>query len=534
MAALRWGATTHPGLVRTENEDTFVAEPMVFAVADGMGGHQAGEVASALAASIVRDRLGGGAASEDAAASVIAEANAAIYGASKANAAQTGMGTTVTAIAVLHGETDDDEQQLVLLNVGDSRTYRFRNGRLQRVTVDHSYVQELVASGHISQEEARTHPRRNIVTRALGIEPLVRADMWTLPIVRGDRFILASDGLVDEVPDHEILDLVASVEEPQDLSDQLVAMANRHGGRDNVTVVVVDVLEGADPPDPTEDLEFDPAWAEGVQEPTGWVDDELPPPTGVADSWSPVDMPAGADATLAAPRGPAVRGTNEITGETEVIPMLPPPPPPSAPMEAATDMPSGPPQLPDQQPPTQGEPDLAPTTVGAAVPAAALPTLPGGALKIDESVVEAATPVMVKPKRRFTGGVFLFVFVVAAILTVTFTLIAVHARSGYFVGFDKDNTVVVYKGQRDKYLWFEPTVNTRSDFTRDQLSPEVIKVVESHVTFGSAAEAITFITQHVAPPVTTTTTTTTPATSTTIAATSTSSGASTTTDAAGP
>ena len=242
MPALRWGASTSPGRVRTENEDTFVAEPLVFAVADGMGGHQAGEVASALAASIVRDRFGQGVGSEDAAVSVVAEANAAIFGASRANAAQTGMGTTLTALVVLVDETSPEPERLVLLNIGDSRTYRFRFGRLQRVTVDHSYVQELVATGHITVEEARTHPRRNIVTRALGIEPNVRADMWTLPIVRGDRFILCSDGLVDEVPDHEIVDLVAAVDEPQALAEQLVDMANRHGGRDNVTVIVADYL----------------------------------------------------------------------------------------------------------------------------------------------------------------------------------------------------------------------------------------------------------------------------------------------------
>jgi len=522
MATLRWGATTHPGLVRTENEDTFVAEPMVFAVADGMGGHQAGEVASALAASILRDRLGTGAVSEDAAAGVIAEANAAIFGAAKANSAQNGMGTTVTAIAVLHGDTDDDEERLVLLNVGDSRTYRFRNGRLQRVTVDHSYVQELVASGHISQEEARTHPRRNIVTRALGIEPLVRADMWTLPIVRGDRFVLASDGLVDEVPDHEILDLVATVEQPQDLSDQLVAMANRHGGRDNVTVVVVDVLEGADPPDPTEDIEFDPAWAEGVQEPAGWADDQLPPPDPLtlAEPWSPDDMAVGAGTVIGAAPSSAAPTTSSP---------LPPPPPPSMQMTPVDDKPGAMADL--EPPPLLSD---APTTIGAAVPVGAAPHLPGGALKIDESVREvAAVPVLIKPKRRITGGVFLFVFVVAAILTVTFTIIAVHARSGYFVGFDKD-TVVVYKGQRGRYLWFDPTVDAPSDVTRSQLSAAAIAVVNNHVTFNSPTEAIDFINQHVRPQAPAPTTTTSPTTSTTTQTTTTTTTPGATTTAAGP
>src|SRR3954453_1870125 len=330
MPSLRWGAATNPGRVRSENEDTFVAEPNVFAVADGMGGHQAGEGASALAASMVRDRFGAGASSEDAAASVVAEANAAIYGAARANAAHSGMGTTLTALIVLTEPTRDDEpERLVLLNIGDSRTYRYRSGRLQRVTVDHSYVQELVATGHITIEEARTHPRRNIVTRALGIEPSVRADMWTLPVIRGDRFILCSDGLVDEVPDHEILDLVAAVDDPQVLADQLVEMANRHGGRDNVTVVVVDFLEGADPPDPTDEIALDPAWAEGIEEPTIWADDLVAPEPPVAAETVGTDAAAGAAAAVATgaiPTGPptAAPDTQPIP-TTAFRPTLPPP-----------------------------------------------------------------------------------------------------------------------------------------------------------------------------------------------------------------
>ena len=296
------GAATDPGQIREANEDTFVAEPMVFAVADGMGGHRAGEVASAFAASILRDRFAGGANNENYVASVVAEANAAIFGAARTNPDQTGMGTTLTAITVMPG-AEPGQEQLALVNVGDSRTYRFRHERLVRVTVDHSYVQELVSTGNITEEEARTHPRRNIVTRALGIDANVRADLWTMPIVRGDRFILCSDGLVDEVPDHEIASEVRATADPQLLAERLVAMANRHGGRDNITVVVVDVLEGDDPPDPTGDIAFDPTWAEGIEEPPEWADDQ-----DVVAVTRPAFLPPIVPPAPTTPASPAVDG----------------------------------------------------------------------------------------------------------------------------------------------------------------------------------------------------------------------------------
>lgn len=249
--ALAWGVSTDPGRVRTENEDSYVAEPMVLGIADGMGGHQAGEVASQLAVDVLRERLGAGAANLDVVVAAVAEANAAIFSAAHANADQRGMGTTLTAIALIREPDDDqwgaDAEQLVLVNVGDSRAYVQRDGVLRRASIDHSYVQELVATGHITEAEARTHPRRNIVTRALGIEPQVRVDTWTLRLVKGDRYVLCSDGLVDEVDDTEIQEVLNRTEDPQEAAEELVAIANVHGGRDNVTVLVVDVLAGNEP-----------------------------------------------------------------------------------------------------------------------------------------------------------------------------------------------------------------------------------------------------------------------------------------------
>lgn len=262
LPTLAWGAATHAGRVREGNEDAFVAEPLVFGVADGMGGHQAGEVASAIAADTLHERLANGAASVDVAVAAVVEANAAIFQGAHTNLEQRGMGTTLTALVVLPDTVAG--ARLAVLNVGDSRTYVLRNGRLRRVTVDHSYVQELVSTGHISEVEARNHPRRNIVTRALGIEPSVRVDTWVLPFVRGDRYVLCSDGLVDEVSDTEIGEVLAVHASPQAAAEALVDLALEHGGRDNVTVVVVDSLEGDDPPRDDSDLSIDLQWEEEV------------------------------------------------------------------------------------------------------------------------------------------------------------------------------------------------------------------------------------------------------------------------------
>ena len=265
-SALSIGAATHVGRVRTGNEDSYIARPLVVGVADGMGGHQAGEVASAIAVQMMRDRMGDGAQSLEAATAAVVAANAAIFKGARDNSEQRGMGTTLTALIVLGDESVDAIRRFVLLNVGDSRTYLLRAGRLRRITVDHSYVQELVSTGHITEVEARTHPRRNIVTRALGIESNVRVDSWVLPFVKGDRYLLCSDGLVDEVDDSEIAEVMAANRDAQRAAQALVDAANEHGGRDNTTVIVVDVLDGDVAVDDTADLDLDLVW---VDQPSG-------------------------------------------------------------------------------------------------------------------------------------------------------------------------------------------------------------------------------------------------------------------------
>jgi serine/threonine protein phosphatase PrpC len=255
MLTLAIGAATDTGNLRGQNEDAHIAEQNLFAVADGMGGHNAGEVASAMAIEHLRGIALSGVSSAEAFAQVVRDLNSAIYASATSTTDQRGMGTTLTAAALL-APTDNMDQpsQIVIANVGDSRTYLLRSGELRQMSVDHSYVQELVTEGLLTVDEARTHPRRNIVTRALGIDEQVSVDTWTIPMFDGDRFMLCSDGLVDEVPLDEITELMREHSAPQLIAERLVTAAKRHGGRDNITVIVVDVNINAAAPEVVADI----------------------------------------------------------------------------------------------------------------------------------------------------------------------------------------------------------------------------------------------------------------------------------------
>ena len=227
------GAATSTGRVRRVNEDSYLVLPPIFAVADGMGGHDAGEVASAVAIDVLARYARGGPLSVDAVLAALDEANRAVIGHGEAQR----MGTTVTGLASL---VTPAGSQLMVFNVGDSRVYRLAGDQFGQLTVDHSEVQELVLAGAITPEQARTHPRRNIVTRALGSDFVVRPDHWLLPPLAGDRYLVCSDGLTGELTDEEILPLLLA-DDPQQAAAALVAAADGAGGHDNTTVIVVDV-----------------------------------------------------------------------------------------------------------------------------------------------------------------------------------------------------------------------------------------------------------------------------------------------------
>jgi protein phosphatase len=371
---LKWGASTDVGMVRQQNEDSFLAEETLFVVADGMGGHNAGEVASALAVTTLKAGARLGIDTTEDFRELVQQANSAIYTASLDDSTQSGMGTTVTALSIVEGE----EPRVLVANVGDSRAYLWRSGALSRLSVDHSYVQELVNEGIITPEAARVHPRRNIVTRALGIDRSVMVDVFTHFVRTGDRIVLCSDGLVDEVADVEIARVLGQHTDPQETAEALVMVANTNGGRDNTTVIVVDVLDD-------------------ISEPIA---------SSAPDNTAPMQSPS------------------------------------------VDTIDSG--------------------LVGAGVSSAGV----------------------VKKSRV---GVVLFWTALVAIVISGITVVGVYARSGYFIGFDKDSRVAVYRGRVGGVLWFNPTIDTQTTLSGEDLPEDVLRDVALNRTFTSSTMASKYL-----------------------------------------
>lgn len=232
---LSWGSRSDVGLVRGHNEDSFLLRAPLFAVCDGMGGHAAGEVASSIAVDTI-GRNAPGTADDTLLGAAIEAANLAVINGAENGIGKPGMGCTASAVLV-------EGNKMAVGHVGDSRVYLLRRGTLVRVTHDHSYVEELVDAGEITADEARVHPSRSIITRALGSDPEMYADHFTLDVENGDRVIICSDGLSSMVPDSLIEDLAISSAMPQQAADNLVAEALAQGGHDNVTVIVIDVTD---------------------------------------------------------------------------------------------------------------------------------------------------------------------------------------------------------------------------------------------------------------------------------------------------
>ncbi len=236
----RSAVVSDTGRRRRHNEDQYVCEPPLFAVADGMGGAQAGEVASGLAAAVLNE-ADGEERGEERVAALIQEANRRVFQRSSEDEATSGMGTTMT-VALVDGDT------IAFGHVGDSRAYRVRGGTLEQLTDDHSLVGELVRSGRLSPEEAESHPQRSVITRALGTEPDVDVDTFTIEAEPGDVYLICSDGLTDMVSPRDLQELlVRKVDDLDAAARALVDAANAGGGEDNITVVLFQIAgaEGA-------------------------------------------------------------------------------------------------------------------------------------------------------------------------------------------------------------------------------------------------------------------------------------------------
>lgn len=270
------GSATDVGRARQANEDSYLRDDddRVFAVADGMGGHRAGDIASATALEAFEARLADG----DSLGGAIEAANAKVFAKAQTDPDMRGMGTTVTAVQF-------DEETALVGHVGDSRAYLLRDGDLTQVTEDHSLVEELVREGRLSREEAAVHPQRSIITRALGVDESVDVDVYEIDLRPADRILVCSDGLTSMVRDEEIARMLRGETDPQATAHQLVDAANRAGGEDNITVLVIDV-EGDEEAERRRSLAASQAVEPTAGEPTGeWERAEVPEPgeTGEAE-----------------------------------------------------------------------------------------------------------------------------------------------------------------------------------------------------------------------------------------------------------
>lgn len=306
MTTLRAGSATDVGLVRANNQDQALIASPLFAVADGMGGHAAGEVASEVACQALAEAFTAGPPTADALVKAAQEANRAVFERARANPEMHGMGTTLVAVALITG---NGHPCLAVAHVGDSRVYLVRDGEIRQVTTDHSLVAELVAEGQIAAEEAERHPQRHVLSRALGVYPDVDVDLTVVDPRDGDRFLLCSDGLSREVSDYQIASVMRRLADPDEAARQLVEEAKAKGGADNITVVIVDVTGASEAGDSVTSA----SPSDGTVGATGGVIPHM-------SSMGAVSGPdAGIDATRAVP-----------VDATATIPVVAPSPAPAA------------------------------------------------------------------------------------------------------------------------------------------------------------------------------------------------------------
>ena len=255
----RTAVVTDTGRRRLGNEDAYVSKAPFFAIADGMGGAQAGEVAAGLAAAALEE---GEPRSAEEIVELIEEANRRIWERSLQDPETAGMGTTLTAALV-----DAESGTVVIGHVGDSRAYLYRDGHLEQLTTDHSLVVELVESGILTPEEAENHPQRSAITRAVGTEPTVQVDAFTVEAETGDLYLICSDGLTDMLTADEVEEILEKAPDPARAARELVGAANARGGEDNITVVLFEMTDVEVSGDGAESTVVQEVSADAVEQP---------------------------------------------------------------------------------------------------------------------------------------------------------------------------------------------------------------------------------------------------------------------------
>ena len=428
MTVLRSGSASDVGRVRAINEDLALESLTLYAVADGMGGHAGGEVAARTAIDALQSEFARR-QSIDGLVDAVHEANRAVYDRGRADPDLRGMGTTLIAAALVATEDGD---RMVLANVGDSRAYRFHGSGLSQLTTDHSVAEELVARGELSEAEAAVHPHRHILTRALGVSPDIDVDVWEVVPEGGDRYLLCSDGLTNEVPAEQITGVLSQTRDPQKAAEALVKMANEAGGSDNITVVVLDVVVG----------EHDGSGAAGDATATA-----IP----ATDGASP-ESPSGATA-------PSAR--------TGVATMVPPTAEADARSSAAEET---------------------STANGAAAPFMGYEP---STTQTRPRPAERPVP-KVRGPRRLTFRVLLFVLVLAGLVVGGFALVHWYVDGSYFVGL-RNHDVVIYQGRPGGFVGIEPRVVQHTQMTDQEVPSYKIPDLRAGVQEPSLKAARSYV-----------------------------------------
>jgi serine/threonine protein phosphatase PrpC len=556
MTAIRAAAETHTGYVRSNNEDLAVISSDLAAIADGMGGHLGGEVAARtaieeLVEAFQRDRTASGLVA------AVRRANRAIWRKSRVDRKLHGMGTTLTAAALVRGEGDAEgaTTHLALVNVGDSRAYRLDRGRgdtpiLTRLTVDHSLVEEMVRQGELTPDEAAVHPHRHVLTRALGIDPEVDTDVWDLQALPGTRLLLCSDGMTDDVPEDEIARVLAASDDPHDAARELVNRALGHGGLDNVTVVVIDVLEELAPGE-EQGLEMVPPRPPMPDMAGGDYGADVTQALPVTRSRrrrggggasaaaegaaAAAGGASGAAAGVGAAGAGADGGTSKGADAGEVRELADPPtsevPEPAGPATSEVPASGAPPRSElydgrtDDSDPTMLAPetpiepmlesgsvegeteDVAESaTVGGHRPGRSMTVRAevGGSIdgafrsgSADAVTASHARSTLLVPTKRLskqyrdrivTFRVFLFLILLAALGAGVIGVVTVFQRSSFYVGLHGDD-VSIYQGRPGGLLWFKPQLLQTSTVTTKNLLPNAVAEVKRGVSVSSYSAA---------------------------------------------
>jgi PPM family protein phosphatase len=522
MSNLRTGSATNQGRIRPSNQDRFLISPHLAAIADGMGGHNGGEVAAGTAIDALLRNFGSKRSSEELLAAV-ETANKAIWERSRDSSDLRGMGTTLTAVALV---VDGGVEQMTLVNVGDSRAYLYAEETLSLLTADHSLVEEMVRSGELTPEEAQIHPHRHILTRALGIEADVEVDAWRFEPIDGDRVLLCSDGLTNELTEDEIGDVLAGEEEPDAAAEELVRLAVAHGGNDNVTAVVVDVTNEhrpvkqaaaapkstpakrkSKPRPPSQDGDATAGHTEGLTQavPIVTADAETPEPPAAAPPLEQAerDGTEGAAGNGAGElRGRSSRRSGNSSGKSDPADSGPP-----TRAMASDEFPSTTmvPSLQHAEPAEHAEPADPGVAQAPASPRPRRSAREGNgrspAVDLDE-VPHGSRPVMLvagrgpshrsRGERIITARVVLFAILLLGLLGGVVGVVGWYVENAYYVGLSKGE-VVVYHGRIGGLLWFQPSVVDRTTISVKQIIPPLVPTLRNGVQETTLQEAEDYV-----------------------------------------